>query len=50
MVIVANAGIHIYQENELDIKLLYMVMTRLLHNKLYIYYTGELMPLLNGRY
>jgi len=34
-----------YGENEMDIKLLYVAMTRPLH-RLYIYYTGEMSPLL----
>lgn len=49
VVIIANADSHNYQENELDTKLLYVVMTRPLH-RLYIYYTGELTPLLNEGY
>ena len=49
VVIEANADSHNYQENELDTKLLYAVMTRPLH-KLYIYYTGESTPLLNEGY
>lgn len=49
VVIEANADSHNYQENELDTKLLYVVMTRPLH-RLYIYYTGELTPLLNEGY
>lgn len=44
-VIIYNADSSSYTEDELDIKLLYVAMTRPLH-KLYIYYTGELTPLL----
>ncbi len=44
-VIIANAGAEQYREEELDIKLLYVAMTRALH-KLVIYYTGRLSPLL----
>jgi DNA helicase-2/ATP-dependent DNA helicase PcrA len=44
-VFVANADQHTYQLNELDTKLLYVTLTRPLHH-LYIYYTGELTPLL----
>jgi DNA helicase-2/ATP-dependent DNA helicase PcrA len=45
-VIIANADNVNYRQNELDTKLLYVMMTRPLH-KLYIYYTGELTPLLS---
>lgn len=44
-VIIFNAASTEYTEDELDIKLLYVAMTRPLH-KLYIYHTGELTPLL----
>lgn len=44
-VIIFNAGSDVYTEDELDIKLLYVAMTRPLH-RLYIYHTGELTPLL----
>ncbi|NLW47461.1 MAG: ATP-binding domain-containing protein, partial [Firmicutes bacterium] len=47
-VIIANADNINYRENELDTKLLYVMMTRPLH-KLYIYYSGELSPLLDGK-
>ncbi len=40
VVMIADAGIDIYKEEELDIKLLYVSMTRALH-KLCIYYHGE---------
>lgn len=45
VVIISNAGSEEYGENELDIKLLYVAMTRPLH-KLNIYYYDELSPLL----
>lgn len=48
VVIIANADSRNYRENELDTKLLYVIMTRPLH-KLYIFYTGELTPLLEQR-
>jgi DNA helicase-2/ATP-dependent DNA helicase PcrA len=44
-VFIANGSAEVYQENELDIKLLYVAMTRPLH-RLYIYCTGKLSPLL----
>ena len=44
-VIVANAGKEVYKTNELDIKLLYVAMTRPLH-RLYIYSIGEISKLL----
>ncbi len=44
-VIIFNADAVGYTEDELDIKLLYVAMTRPLH-KLYIYHTGEVTPLL----
>lgn len=44
-VLIFNADSIGYTEDELDIKLLYVAMTRPLH-KLYIYHTGELTPLL----
>ena len=44
-VFVANADQHTYQYNELDTKLLYVTLTRPLH-QLTIYYTGEMTPLL----
>ncbi|MCX7921335.1 MAG: AAA family ATPase [Clostridia bacterium] len=47
VVLIANAGKSEYSEDELDIKLLYVCMTRPLH-KLYVYYHGELSPLLEG--
>ena len=40
VVMIADAGIDVYKEDELDIKLLYVSMTRALH-KLCIYYHGE---------
>lgn len=46
-VMIANANGEEYQENELDIKLLYVSMTRPLH-KLYIYSEGEPSSLLDG--
>jgi DNA helicase-2/ATP-dependent DNA helicase PcrA len=45
IVLIADAGAGIYRESELDAKLLYVAMTRPLH-KLFIYYQGELSPLL----
>lgn len=45
IVFIANAGSDIYTEDELDVKLLYVAMTRPLH-KLFIYHLGELSPLL----
>ncbi len=45
IVIISNANSTHYQEDELDIKLLYVSMTRPLH-KLFILYEGELSPLL----
>jgi DNA helicase II / ATP-dependent DNA helicase PcrA len=45
VVIVANASKEIYRKEELDIKLLYVAMTRPLH-KLYIYSLGEKTELL----
>jgi DNA helicase-2/ATP-dependent DNA helicase PcrA len=47
IVIIANANSYNYRINELDIKLLYVSMTRPLH-KLFIFYTGELSPALGG--
>ncbi|HCT64573.1 MAG TPA: DNA helicase [Lachnospiraceae bacterium] len=47
VVMIANAGKQEYGENELDIKLLYVSMTRSLH-KLYVYYQGELSQLLRN--
>ena len=44
-VLIFNADSTGYTEDELDIKLLYVAMTRPLH-KLYIYHTGRLTPLL----
>jgi len=44
-VVIFNADSAEYTEDELDIKLLYVAMTRALH-RLYIYHTGELTPLL----
>lgn len=46
-VLIVNANDKMYTEDELDIKLLYVSMTRSLH-KLYIFYEGELSPLLEG--
>jgi len=40
MVIIANASKEQYTPDELDVKLLYIAMTRPLH-KLYIYSVGE---------
>lgn len=45
-VIIANAGKNIYGEDELDVKLLYVAMTRPLH-VLNIFSIGECTPLLN---
>jgi DNA helicase-2/ATP-dependent DNA helicase PcrA len=45
VVIISNANKKNYKENELDIKLLYVAMTRPLH-KLCIYFIGEKSPLL----
>lgn len=45
IVFISDAGSSMYTEEELDIKLLYVAMTRPLH-KLIIYYQGELSPLL----
>ena len=47
VVLIANADAMNYQEDELDIKLLYVAMTRPLH-RLYIYYSGEISPLIEG--
>lgn len=44
-VFVANASQENYQTNELDIKLLYVALSRPLHY-LFVYYSGELTPLL----
>lgn len=44
-VIIANAGRDIYTKDEIDVKLLYVAMTRPLH-RLYIYYLGEKSELL----
>lgn len=44
-VLIAGASTEEYEENELDIKLLYVAMTRPLH-KLYIYYNNDLTKLL----
>ncbi len=46
VVFIANAENDIYTKAELDIKLLYVAMTRPLHN-LHIYYTNELSSLLH---
>lgn len=46
-VMIANANGEEYKENELDIKLLYVTMTRPLH-RLYIYSEGEPSRLLDG--
>jgi DNA helicase-2/ATP-dependent DNA helicase PcrA len=46
VVLIANANRENYKEAELDIKLLYVAMTRPLH-QLFIYYYGELSPLLS---
>lgn len=45
VVMIANANKDEYKEEELDAKLLYVSMTRPLH-KLYVYFHGELSPLL----
>lgn len=45
-VIIGNGNSEAYTEDELDIKLLYVSMTRPLH-RLYIYYYGEISPLLS---
>ena len=47
IVFISDAGADVYIEDDLDIKLLYVAMTRPLH-KMYIYYRGELSPLLEG--
>lgn len=47
IVMIINQGEDVYREDELDIKLLYVSMTRALH-KLYIYYYGQISPLLEG--
>lgn len=47
VVIIANANSEQYKKEDLDMKLLYVSMTRPLH-KLYIYYHGEISPLLEG--
>ncbi|QNU66835.1 AAA family ATPase [Ruminiclostridium herbifermentans] len=46
VVLISNANRHNYTENELDVKLLYVAMTRPLH-KLLIYYVGEKTKLLD---
>ncbi len=46
-VVIFNADAEGYTEDELDIKLLYVAMTRPLH-KLFIYHTGEMTPLLKS--
>ncbi len=46
-VFLVNADKDTYQSIELDIKLLYVALTRPLH-QLFIYYTGELTPLLQS--
>ncbi len=46
-VIIANAAKEVYEENELDVKLLYVSMTRPLH-RLTIYSVGEATPILNN--
>lgn len=48
-VFISNANKEKYTEDELDVKLLYVTMTRPLH-KLYIYYHGELSTLLEDVY
>ncbi|MGE5552019.1 MAG: RNA polymerase recycling motor HelD [Bacteroidota bacterium] len=45
VVMIADAGRDKYRANELDVKLLYVAMTRALH-RLYVYHRGELTPLL----
>jgi len=45
VVLIFNADSTGYTEDELDIKLFYVAITRPLH-KLYIYHTGDLTPLL----
>lgn len=45
VVVIANASKNVYHNNELDIKLLYVAMTRALH-RLYIYSVGEKTELL----
>jgi len=47
-VFLANANQETYQPIELDIKLLYVALTRPLH-QLFIYYTGELTTLLQPK-
>lgn len=50
VVFIIGADRDAFREDEMDIKLLYVAMTRALH-RLYIYYTGELTPLLrDGSY
>jgi DNA helicase-2/ATP-dependent DNA helicase PcrA len=46
-VIIADASRDTYTEDDLDVKLLYVAMTRALH-KLCIYHSGEPSPLLAG--
>lgn len=46
-VIIPNAGIDRYELNEMDAKLLFISVTRALH-ELHIYYHGQLTPLLQG--
>lgn len=46
-VFIANAGSEVYQDNELDTKLLYVAMTRPLHS-LVVYYIGKLSALFEG--
>lgn len=45
VVFIANCSKDNYGESQMDIKLLYVAMTRPLH-RLYIYYSGEMSPLL----
>ena len=47
VVLIADAGEGKYGRNELDIKLLYVAMTRALH-RLFVYYQGKPSPLLAG--
>lgn len=46
-VFISDAGAGTYSEDELDVKLMYVAMTRPLHN-LYIYYQGEPSPILKN--
>ncbi|HCQ88450.1 MAG TPA: hypothetical protein DIU45_00165 [Clostridium sp.] len=49
MVVICNASKENYSENQLDVKLLYVAMTRPLHN-LKIYHIGEKTELLKSEF